>query len=64
MKTEDLDNSIVPVIVFDKSLEQYKNRDMFPEKLAKAKEIIAKHGLPKDLPKYSKNEEVTEEKQF
>ncbi|WP_375559916.1 hypothetical protein ACE193_19645 [Bernardetia sp. OM2101] len=34
-------------IVFRKRLEQYKNINMFPEKLAKVKEIIAKHGLPK-----------------
>lgn len=58
MNIEDLNNSKVPIIVFDKTLEQYKNRNMFPEKLAKAQEIIAKHGLPKDL----KNKHVTEKK--
>lgn len=52
MKTEDKKieetNSLeVPTIIFDKRLEQYKNRDMFPKKMARVKEIIAKHGLPK-----------------
>ena len=49
MKTKDTNKLKVPIIVFDKTLEQYKNRNMFPEKLAKAKEIITKHGLPKDI---------------
>jgi len=54
MKTEDLDNSKVPKIIFDKRLEQYKNRDMFPKKMARVKEIIAKHGLP-NIEKIEKN---------
>jgi hypothetical protein len=28
-------------------LERFKDKDLFPEKLARTKEIIAKHGLPK-----------------
>lgn len=46
-KIEQLNNSKVPVIVFDKKLEQFRNRILFPEKLAKANDILAKVGLPK-----------------
>ena len=44
---EKLNNSKVPIIAFDKRLEQFRDKNMFPEKLAKAKEILAKVGLPK-----------------
>ena len=44
---DELNQSKIPVIVFDKNLEQYRDKVLFPEKLAKAKEIIAKIGLPK-----------------
>lgn len=46
-KIEQLNNSKVPVIVFNKKLEQFRNRILFPEKLAKANDILAKVGLPK-----------------
>jgi hypothetical protein len=35
------------LLVFDKKLEQYRNQSLFPEKLAKANEILNKVGLPK-----------------
>ena len=43
---DELNQSKIPVIVFDKNLEQFRDKVLFPEKLAKAKEIIAKIGLP------------------
>ena len=46
-KIEQLNNSKVPVIVFDKKLEQFRNKILFPEKLAKANDILAKVGLPR-----------------
>ncbi|GHB59613.1 hypothetical protein [Persicitalea jodogahamensis] len=50
MKTiEELNSSKVPVIVFDKRLEKFRDRVLFPKKLARAKEIIAKVGLPKKV---------------
>jgi hypothetical protein len=42
-----LNNSKIPIIVFDKKLEQFRGKTLFPEKLAKANEILAKAGLPK-----------------
>ena len=48
MKTIDqLNKSKVPVIVFDKKLEELRDKVLFPEKLAKANEILSKVGLPK-----------------
>lgn len=47
MKIEDLNKSKVPIIVFDKKLEQLKGKVLFPEKLKKANEILAKTGIPK-----------------
>ena len=44
---ERLNKSKVPVIAFDKRLEQFRGKVLFPKKLAKANEILAKAGLPK-----------------
>lgn len=44
----------LPPISIDKNLERFKDKNLFPEKLAKAQEIIAKHGLPKELEKKKK----------
>ena len=44
---EKLNNSKVPIIAFDKKLEEFRDKNMFPKKLAKAKEILTKVGLPK-----------------
>jgi hypothetical protein len=47
MTVEKLNNSKIPIIVFDKKLEQFRGKTLFPEKLAKANEILAKAGLQK-----------------
>ncbi len=44
---EKLNNSKLPVIVFDKNLEQFRDKELFPKKMEKAKEILKKAGLPK-----------------
>lgn len=46
-KPKYLYKSKVPIIVFDKKLEQLREKTLFPEKLKKANEILAKAGLPK-----------------
>ena len=48
MKVEDLNKSKVPIIVFDKKLEQFRDKVLFHKKLEKANEILAKAGLPKN----------------
>ena len=47
MTVKQLNNSKVPIIVFDKKLEQFRGKTLFPEKLAKANEILSKAALPK-----------------
>jgi len=44
---ENLNKSKTPIVKIDKSLEKLRGRNLFPEKLAKANEVIAKVGLPK-----------------
>ena len=43
MKTQ----SKYPKIIFDKNLEQFRGKELFPEKLKRANEILAKTGIPK-----------------
>ncbi len=47
MKKEKSNNIKLLNIILDERLEQYNDKNLFPEKLAKTKEIIAKYGLPK-----------------
>lgn len=47
MKIEQLNKSKTPIVRIDKSLEKLRGKNLFPEKLAKANEVLAKVGLPK-----------------
>jgi hypothetical protein len=49
MNIEQLNGSKVPIIVFDKKLEGLTRQVLFPEKLAKANEILSKVGLPQKI---------------
>lgn len=44
-----LNESKVPVIVFDKKLEQLRDKVLAPKKVAKANKILKKVGLPEVL---------------
>lgn len=44
---EKLNKSKLPIIPIDKNLEKYRGKVLFPEKLKKANEILAKSKLPK-----------------
>lgn len=44
--TDELKQKKVPVVRVNKSLNKYKNKVLFPEKLAKANEMLRKTGLP------------------
>ena len=47
MKTvEELNNSKIPIIRIDPSLGQYRDKVLFPEKLAKANDQLKKAKLP------------------
>lgn len=47
---EELKDSKVPIVIIDKSLDKLNDVVLFPEKVEKAKETIAKIGLPKKQP--------------
>ena len=48
MKTiQELNKSKVPIVILDKSLDKLNDVVLFPEKVEKARETIAKIGLPK-----------------
>jgi len=47
MKTLEAKEKKVPAIRIDKELNKYDNIVLFPEKLAKANEMLQKAGLPK-----------------
>ena len=47
MTIEGLSNRKTPIVTIDKSLEKYKGKVLFPEKLAKANEVLKRIGLPK-----------------
>jgi hypothetical protein len=51
MTKEELNQTKTPIVIIDKTLEQYKGKNLFPEKLAKANEVLKKAGLPKLTPK-------------
>jgi len=46
-KIEELNKSKVPVVRIDPSLDQYREKVLFPDKLAKANEMLKTAKLPK-----------------
>ncbi len=57
MSIEQLNESKVPIIVLDKKLKALRGKVLFPEKLKRANEILAKTGLP-TLKQRKKTEKV------
>jgi len=46
----ELNKRKTPIVIIDESLNKYEGKVLFPEKLAKANEVLKRIGLPK-LPK-------------
>lgn len=44
---QELNSSKVPIVRIDPSLEQYRDKVLFPEKLAKANELLKTAKLPR-----------------
>ena len=44
---EKLNKNKTPILKIDKSLEKLRGKNLFPEKLAKANEVMARVGLTK-----------------
>ena len=51
MTIDELKKRKTPVVIIDNSLEKYKGKNLFPEKLAKANEMLKRVGLPKQWTK-------------
>ena len=47
MKIDELNKAKVPIVKIDKSLERFRGKVLFPEKLALANKILANAVLPK-----------------
>lgn len=47
MNINDLNTKKKPVVLIDKSLDFFNDKVLFPEKLAKANEMLKRVGLPK-----------------
>ena len=45
-KVEDLNKRNVPIVRIDPSLERYRDKTLFPDKLAKANEMLRTAKLP------------------
>ena len=50
-KIEELNKSKLPIVKIDKSLDKYKDKILFKEKVEKANETLKSVGLPKLLQK-------------
>lgn len=46
MKIDELNKAKVPIVKIDKSLERFRGKVLFPEKLALANKILANAKLP------------------
>jgi len=47
MNIKELNTKKKPVVLIDKTLDFFNNKVLFPEKVAKANEMLRKIGLPK-----------------
>jgi hypothetical protein len=50
-KIEELNRLKLPIVKIDKSLDKYKDKVLFKEKVKKANEALKSVGLPKSLQK-------------
>jgi hypothetical protein len=46
MTIKELNKRKTPIVIIDSTLEKYKGKVLFPEKLAKANEVLKTIGLP------------------
>ena len=53
MKVKELNKSKLPVVRIDNSLEKYKDKVLFKDKLDKANEMLKTTGLPKPKKQHS-----------
>jgi hypothetical protein len=49
MDLKTLNEKKIPIVKINKSLERFRGKTLFPEKLEKANEILSRVGLPKTI---------------
>ncbi len=49
MNLKSINENKIPIVKIDKKLERFRGKTLFPEKLQKANEILARVGLPKGV---------------
>ena len=49
MTLKELNNLKAPIIEVDNSLKKFNTMNLFPEKIAKANEVLRRAGLPKEM---------------
>ena len=54
MTTKELNHKKTPIVTIDKSLEKFKGRSLFQDKVDKANEVLRRVGLPRKKKKSSK----------
>jgi hypothetical protein len=49
MDIKTINEKKIPIVKINKSLERFRGKTLFPEKLEKANEILTRVGLPKSV---------------
>jgi hypothetical protein len=62
MKIDELNKAKIPIVKIDKKLERFRGKVLFPEKLAKANEILSTVGMPNLETVLKESKKVNEEK--
>jgi hypothetical protein len=62
MKIDELNKAKIPIVKIDKKLERFRGKVLFPEKLAKANEILSSVGMPNLETVLKESKKVNEEK--
>jgi hypothetical protein len=62
MKIDELNKARIPIVKIDKKLERFRGKVLFPEKLAKANEILSTVGMPNLETVLKESKKVNEEK--
>ena len=55
MTTKELNHKKNPIVTIDKSLEKFKDRSLFQDKVDKANEVLRRVGLPRKKKKSGKH---------
>lgn len=49
MDIKPIDNKQKPIVVIDNSLDDFNDKELFPEKIQEANDMLKQVGLPKEI---------------